>query len=111
MVPDLRGVVEKACLGRIAGSLPDDVFQGRIGKAGAFDEAIRLVHIGLVVLAVMELEGLRAYMGFEGVFPKGKLGKGDCHGVLPPLSGVFSVSKKNYITLSPAFLEGNFAVL
>jgi hypothetical protein len=74
MVPDLCGIVEKTRRGRITGGLPDDVFQRCIGKVRSFDEAVGLVHIGLMVLAVMEFEGPRAYMGFEGSLLVGKFG-------------------------------------
>ena len=63
MIPDLGGVVEEAT-GR---GLPDDLFQGGVLELGALDQVVQVVHIGLVVLAVVELQSLLGDVGRQGV--------------------------------------------
>ncbi|MDQ1132993.1 hypothetical protein QE386_001588 [Pseudoxanthomonas winnipegensis] len=53
VVPHLRGVVEHAALG-----LLDDALQRLVGELGALDQLVEVVHIGLVMLAVVEVDGL-----------------------------------------------------
>ncbi len=56
MVPRLRGVVEQALVAlRLGGA--DDLDVGRIGQRRVLDRGVRLVDIGLVVLAVVERQG------------------------------------------------------
>ena len=54
VVPDLRGVVEDAAIGRT-----HDLFQGFAFKRGAFDQVVKVSHIGLVVLTVVVFQGFR----------------------------------------------------
>jgi hypothetical protein len=53
VVPDLGGVVEHR-----AGGLPDDVLECRLGELGTRNQVVQVGGIGLMVLAVVELEGL-----------------------------------------------------
>lgn len=53
VVPDLRGVVEDATRG-----LLDDVFQRQVLELGARDQVVQVRDVGLVVLAVVELQRL-----------------------------------------------------
>ena len=75
VVPDLRGVVEHATL-----RLAHDLFQRRIGELGAFDQLVEVVHIGLVVLAVVEVDGLAGDVRFQGGAVVGQGGQFDGHG-------------------------------
>jgi hypothetical protein len=53
VVPDLGGVVEDA-----AGRLFDDVFQGQVLELGAWDQVIQVGDVGLVMFAVVVVDGL-----------------------------------------------------
>ena len=53
VVPDLRRVVEQPTVG-----LHDDVLEGGLLELRALDELVQVRHVGLVVLAVVVLQGL-----------------------------------------------------
>jgi hypothetical protein len=58
MVPDLSAVVEDSARG-----FPDDLFQGSILELGARDQLVEVRHIGLMVLAIMILQGFLGICG------------------------------------------------
>ena len=74
MVPDLGGVVEDPRFGRIAGGFFDDGLQVLVGQVRPRDQFAQVFHIGPVVLAVMELQGVGADHGRQGVFGIGQFG-------------------------------------
>src|ERR671910_129044 len=63
VVPGLRGVVEH----RTGFGGKDDLLERLVGVVGAVDELVEGVDIGLVVLAVVEVERLLAHVGRESV--------------------------------------------
>ena len=62
MVQDLAGVVEEG-----AGGLADDLGQGQVFEAGAGEQFVEVVDVGLEVFSVVEGEGAFADDGLEGV--------------------------------------------
>src|SRR5690606_24491125 len=78
VVPDLSGVVEDA-----TGRGLDDGFQILAFELGARDQVVQVGHVGLVVLAVVILEGLGGNVRLEGVLFKRKRRQFESHGVSP----------------------------
>ena len=77
VVPDLGRVVEQAGLGA-----HDDLLERLRGVVGAVDQLVEVVDVGLVVLAVVVLEGLGADVRGEGILGVRKGGKFEGHGGL-----------------------------
>jgi hypothetical protein len=75
VVPDLRGVVEHA-----AARLAHDVFERQILELGARNELVQVVDVGLVVLAVVVLQGLPGNVRLERVDGVGQGGQLVDHG-------------------------------
>ncbi len=67
MVPYLGGIVEDSCAGRIAARLFDHRLQVGIGQIGSGDQFGQVVHVGLVVFAVMEIDGIRTDDRRQGI--------------------------------------------
>jgi len=67
MVPYLGGVVENPCAGRIAARLFDHRLQIGIGQIGSGDQFDQVVHVGLMVFAVMEIDGIGADDRCQGI--------------------------------------------
>src|SRR5262249_4174302 len=65
VVPDLGRVVEH--LRVLAGRRADDVLEGHRLELGSGDRGVQLVDVGLVMLAVMELQRLLGQVGLKGV--------------------------------------------
>lgn len=57
----------------------DDVVQGSILPFGTLDKVVKIGHIGLMVLAVVVVEGLRGEILAEGIFGIGKFRKLEGH--------------------------------
>lgn len=57
----------------------DDVVQGSILPFGTLDEVVKIGHIGLMVLAVVVVEGLRGEILAESIFRIRKFGKLEGH--------------------------------
>jgi hypothetical protein len=74
VVPHLGGVVEDA-----AGRLLDDLFQGQVFEFGARDQVVQVGHIGLVVLAIVILQGFLGNRGRQRVQIVRQCRKGMCH--------------------------------
>jgi hypothetical protein len=74
VVPDLGDLVEQLAVG-----LEDHVLQLGVGPLPV-GELVGGVHVGLVVLAVVELQRLGAHVGSEGVDGVRKRGQGEGHG-------------------------------
>jgi hypothetical protein len=72
VVPYLRGIVEDAGLGGIARRGLDDLFQRHACHRRVGHHPVQVVDIGLVVLAVMELEGLGRDMRRQRILGVGK---------------------------------------
>jgi len=71
VVPDLRGVVEDLALRG-----PHELLVGLADeRAVVLRERVEVVHVGRVVLAVVELEGLGRGMGPGPVLGVGELGE------------------------------------
>ena len=79
VIPDLGRIVEDAGLRRIAGRDLDDVFQGFICEVGRLDQAIQLADIGVVMLAMVEIQCLGRDMRRQGIFGVGQVGEGESH--------------------------------
>lgn len=75
VIPHLGGVVEES-----ARCLPDDLFERLVLEGGACDQAVRVVNVGLMMLAVVVVDGFRRDVGSEGIARVGKRGKRDRHG-------------------------------
>jgi len=73
MVPGLGDVVEDGGLGRITGGFFDDLFRGGIFQRRTGEEFVGIVHVGPMMLAVMELQGGGADVGCQGVLSVGKV--------------------------------------
>ena len=67
MVPHLGGVVEHASLLGVTGHGGDGVLDAFAVEIGAFHQLVEVVHVGSVVLAVVELQGLPGDMGLESI--------------------------------------------
>jgi hypothetical protein len=76
VVPDLCRVVEDAALG-----VRDDIFEGGVFHVRAGEQAIQLVDVGLVVLAVVVFEGLGGNVRLQGVLLVGQGGQFKAMGV------------------------------
>ena len=76
MVPDLRGVVVDAAAGFF-----DDFFERHGLKLGAFLQVVEVDHVGVVVLAVVKLQGFLGISGGQCVNGVGECGQGMFHGV------------------------------
>ena len=74
VVPHLGGVVEHATL-----RLPDDLFQRGVFKLGAGNHAVEIGDIGLMMLAVVEINGFGRDMRFKRGAVVGKGGQFDSH--------------------------------
>jgi hypothetical protein len=79
MVPGLGRIVEQGRLVLLAGGSPDDRLQALVGELGVGDQLVGLVDIGLVMLAVVDLQGGLADMGNKRVISVGKLRQLDGH--------------------------------
>ena len=79
VVPHLRGIVEQAGLGLVASRFFDDFFERRLLEVGTFDQAVQVRHIGLMVLAMVVIEGLLGDVRGEGSTSVREVGKGKCH--------------------------------
>ena len=62
VVEDLAGVVEES-----SGGLADDLFEGEVFEAGAGEQFVEVVDVGLEVFAVVEGEGAFADHGLQSV--------------------------------------------
>ena len=82
VVPDLRRIVEQALVALVLGGL--DHFDQRSALKPLFAEhAVGLINIGLVVLAVVIVEGFGRHVRDKRVFGIRKLGKDEGHGIAP----------------------------
>ena len=79
VIPVLGGIVEELFVALLLG-VPDHLGQRRIGKAGLAEQLVDLVDIGLVMLAVMEIERLGRHVRGERVLDERQVGKGEGHG-------------------------------
>ena len=72
MVPHLSGVVEHLglCLVLVGGL--DDLLERLALEGRPFDQLVQCVDVGLVVLAVMKLQGLCRGIGFQRIFREGQ---------------------------------------
>jgi hypothetical protein len=59
-----------------------DLLDVLVGPLGAFEGGVRLVHVGLMVLVVVDLHRRLVDMGLEGVVAVGKIGNFVSHSVL-----------------------------
>jgi hypothetical protein len=75
VVPDLRRVVEDA-----AARLAHDVLERQVLEFGARDELVQVVDVGLVMLAVVELQGFLGDVRGQGVDGIGQGGQLVGHG-------------------------------
>ena len=80
VVPHLGGVVENTGLGGVAGDLVDDGFQVVIGHVAIGDHIVQIDHIGVVVFAMMIIEGVGGDMWLQRVFVIGQGRKFESHG-------------------------------
>ena len=73
MIPGLGGIVEERRLVLLARRGAHDLLQALVREIGIGDQLIGLVHIGLVMLAMVEFQGGFADMGLERIERIGKL--------------------------------------
>jgi hypothetical protein len=79
VIPDLRGVVEDT-----ARRLLDDFFQRQVLEFGARNQVVQVRDVGLVVLAVVELERLFGHVRSERVLRvRQRRERMLCHGADP----------------------------
>ena len=76
VVPDLGGVVEDAA-GR---GVPDDFLEGHVLELGAGNQVVQVVHVGGVMLVVVEVQRLGRDVGLERVLGVRKFRQFVCHG-------------------------------
>ena len=74
MVPDLSCIVENARLGGVPRRFLDDRFKVQPGEIGSFKQLVGVVHVGFVVLVVVELQGPGADVGFQSILRIGQIG-------------------------------------
>ena len=74
VVPDLCGIVENACFGRITCGFLDDVFERGVRQVAVCDELVELADVGVVVFAVVEIQRFGGDMWFQGAFVVWKVG-------------------------------------
>mmetsp|Transcript_39190 Transcript_39190/g.92109 ORF Transcript_39190/g.92109 Transcript_39190/m.92109 type:complete len:263 (+) Transcript_39190:421-1209(+) len=82
VVPDLRGVVVDA-----AGALLDDLFKRQAFELGAFLQVVEVDHIGVVMLAMVELQRFLAVVRGQGVDGIGQRGQRVFHGESSDVGG------------------------
>src|SRR3546814_9435671 len=70
VVPHLGSLIEER-----AGTRLDDLLEGLVGMLGARDQLVGLAHVGLMVLAVMEAQGLSRAVRFQCVLRVGQGGE------------------------------------
>ena len=78
VVPHLGGVVEETAVGA-----EDHLLEGLALEGVAGEQLVRVVHVGLVVLAVVERHRPGADVGLEGVLGVGQCGQLEGHLRLP----------------------------
>src|SRR3546814_4007682 len=76
VVPHLGSLIEER-----AGTRLDDLLEGLVGMLGARDQLVGLAHVGLMVLAVMEAQGLSRAVRFQCVLRVGQGGELKGHAV------------------------------
>src|SRR5690606_36619835 len=81
VVPDLGSVVKNRTRGRF-----DDLFKAFAFEFGAGNQGVQLVHIGLVVLAMVVIQGFGRNMGRQSVFGIGQSGEFKSHLTSPDYS-------------------------
>ena len=77
-----RGIVEQFRVAIALGRL-DDLFERSVRKLPACDRGIGLVDIGLVMLAMVELQRFRRHVRRQRVLGIGKVGQRESHGDAP----------------------------
>src|SRR5450631_514666 len=75
VVPSLRGVVEDLLRLLAADARRDHVLERHLGETRAGDELVQLLHVGGVVLSVVQADGARGNDGIEGIFRPRQRGK------------------------------------
>jgi len=80
VVPHLGGVVEHAGLAGVSGHGGDGVLQALALQLAAGHQVVEVGDVGVVVLAVVELEGLAGDVGLERVEVVGQRGQRVSHG-------------------------------
>jgi hypothetical protein len=83
VVPDLGGVVEHAGLAGVTGHGGDGVFEALVLELAAGHQVVEVGDVGVVVLAVVELERLARDVGLERV----EYAAGDAAALLELASG------------------------
>jgi hypothetical protein len=73
VVPDLRGIIEDAGFGRVAGRLLNDGLQALLLKRRSGDQFVGVVNVGAVVLSIMKFDGVGADDWRQGVFCVGQI--------------------------------------
>ena len=73
----LAGIVEQRLVGAVGRR--DDLLDGLAFETRAFEQLVAGIDIGLVVLVVVELEGLLRHVGAERVVGVGQFGQGEGH--------------------------------
>ena len=75
VVPDLGGVVEHAGLIRFAGGLLDDFLERKTRQRRAGGQFVQVVHVGLVMLAVVEPDVRAEMCGSSALSGQGRGGR------------------------------------
>src|SRR5688572_11408509 len=83
VVPGLRSVVEERAMAVLPGRLLDDQLKRQVRQAHLLRQCSRLVDIGLVMLAVMQLERAARDEGLQGFVGIRKGRQSELHGGLP----------------------------
>ena len=81
VVPDLGGIVEDACLARITGHGGDGLFEALAFQVTAGHQVVQVGDVGVVVLAVVKLQGLARDVGLERIKAVGQRGQRVSHGI------------------------------
>jgi hypothetical protein len=80
VVPDLGGVVEHTSLVGVAGHGGDRLLEALALQFGAGDQVVEIGHVGVVVLAVVKLQGAAGDVGLERIKAVGQRGQLMSHG-------------------------------
>ena len=74
MIPRLRCIVQNRPVG-----FEHDLFERHLLERRTRDQFVEVVHVGLMMLAVVVLDGLFAHVWSESVLRVGELGYYMCH--------------------------------
>src|SRR5580658_6964220 len=94
VVPGLRRIVEDRRLRLVPGGGADHVLERLAGERRVLHQLVERRHIGLVMLAVVKLQGARRHIGLKAVLRIRQGREFEGHGILAEMTGPKRLSEK-----------------